>query len=67
MADSLLCAETYAQWHYARPGATIDAARQGVSHALDGLELSSVTAELAAAEMAMANDPSPANVARMTS
>ncbi len=65
MADSLLCAETYAQWHYARPGATIDAARQGVSHALDGLELSSVTAELAAAEMAMANDPSPANVARL--
>ena len=65
MADSLLCAETYAQWHYARPGATIDSARQGVSHALDRLELSSVTAELAAAEMAMANDPSPANVARL--
>ena len=65
MADSLLCAETYAQWHYARPGVTIDSARQGVSHALDRLELSSVTAELAAAEMAMANDPSPANVARL--
>ena len=48
VADSLLRPETYAQWHFARPDATIESARKGVAHALDGLELSSVTAELAA-------------------
>lgn len=64
-ADSLLGPEVYAQWHYARPEATMDSARKGVSHALEGLEYSGVAAELAAAEVAMADDPSPANVARM--
>ena len=66
LAGSLLSADVYAQWRFAGPDATIESAREGVSHALDGLGSSSVRADLAAAEMALANDPSPANVERFT-
>ncbi len=66
LAKALLSADVYVQWRFAGPDATIGLARKGVSHALDGLESSSVTADLAAAEMALANDPSPANVERFT-
>ena len=66
LARTLLGADVYAQWRFAGPDATIGLARKGVSHALDGLESSSVKADLAAAEMALANDPSPANVERFT-
>ena len=64
-AQSLLRAEVYAQWRFAGPEGTIEAARTGVSHALDGLGLSGMRADLAAAEMALANDPSEANVERL--
>lgn len=64
LAKVLLSADVYVQWRFAGPDATIGLARKGVSHALDGLESSSVKADLAAAEMALANDPSPANVER---
>ena len=64
-AEGLLRAEVYAQWRFAGPDATIEAARGGVSHALDGLGQPGVKADLAAAEMAVANDPSEANVERL--
>ena len=66
LAESLLGADIYAQWRFAGPDATIEAARKGVSHALDGLGSTGVKADLAAAEMALANDPSPENVERFT-
>ena len=66
LAGGLLGADVYAQWRFAGPDATIGLARKSVSHALDGLESSGVKADLAAAEMALANDPSPANVERFT-
>ena len=66
LAESLLGADIYAQWRFAGPDATIGSARKGVSHALDGLGSAGVKADLAAAEMALANDPSPANVERFT-
>ncbi len=65
LAEALIRADVYTQWRFAGPDATIESARSGVSHALDGLELSSVKADLAAAEMALANDPSEENVERL--
>ncbi len=64
-ADSLLCAETYAQWPIARPESSIESARQGLTHALDRLMKPALDAELAAAEIALANDPSDENFKRI--
>ena len=65
LAEALIRADVYTQWRFAGPDATIESARSGVSHALDGLKLSSVKADLAAAEMALASDPSEENVERL--
>ncbi|MDE0059321.1 MAG: DNA primase [Defluviicoccus sp.] len=65
LAEALIRADVYTQWRFAGPNATIESARSGVSHALDGLRLSSVKADLAAAEMALADDPSEENVERL--
>ena len=65
LAGSLLRADVYVQWRFAGPDATIESAREGVSHALDGLGLSGVKADLAAAQTALENDPSAANLERL--
>ena len=65
VARLLLCADTYAQWSFAGPGAGIGTARLGVSHALSGFARRNLTAELAAAELAAANDPSEENDNRL--
>ncbi len=64
-ADSLLCADMYAQWPIARPESSIESARRGLTHALDRLMKPALDAELAAAEMALANDPSDENLKRL--
>ncbi len=65
VAGSLLRADVYAQWRFAGPDATIESARRGVSHALNGLGLASVKADLAAARTALENEPSEANLRRL--
>ena len=65
VAESLLRPEVYRQWSSARPDAKIEAAREGVSHLLHGLRRSSVQAELAAAQKALEDDPSEADVRRL--
>ena len=64
-ADSLLCATVYAQWPIARPESSIESARRGLTHALDRLMKPALDAELAAAELALANDPSNENFKRI--
>lgn len=66
LAESLLSPDVHTQWRFARPDATIETARRGVSHALDRLGLSAVKADLAAAQTALANDTSPAEWERFT-
>ena len=65
LADDLLRAEVYAQWRFAGPDATMGSAREGVSHALVGLGLSSVRAELAKVQKALEVDPNEADVERL--
>ena len=65
LAGSLLRADVYAQWRFAGPDATIESARRGISHALNGLGLSGVKADLAAARTALENEPSEANLKRL--
>lgn len=63
-AETLLCSATYAQWPFARPESPIESARQGLTEMLERLMRPALTADLAAAELALANDPSDENWTR---
>ena len=60
-ADWLLCSATYAQWPFTLPESSIESATDGLLQALGDFTRPEMAAEFAAAELALANDPSEAN------
>ncbi len=60
-ADTLLRGGTYAQWPFARPDSPRDAARARLGQILRRISGSALNADIAAAERALADDPSEEN------